>query len=248
MKEFIYDNTFEGLLTTIFYSYSCKDSCTITKNCEYTPSFLNEVVEITTDDTKYKRVSKSIKENLSYNVLENIYYLYLSEIPKVEDLILKYIRLCFSKGSKINLAKNNDIIILVDKYCRKVTYEAHRFTGFVRFKEIGPNIFYSSIEPDHNILPLLINHFSKRFSDQYFIIHDIKREIAIIYNKKNSIISDFTKNDSLYFSDYNKEVQYEDLWKTFYDSINIKERKNLKQRNGFMPKRYWSHLTEISNR
>ncbi|URS74471.1 DUF4130 domain-containing protein [Clostridium autoethanogenum] len=37
-------------------------------------------------------------------------------------------------GTNINLAKNNDIIILVDKYTRKVTSETHNFNGFVRFK------------------------------------------------------------------------------------------------------------------
>ena len=84
----------------------------------------------------------------------------------------------------INLAKNNDIIILVDKYYKRVAQEAHMFTGFVRFKEIAPLSFYAQIEPVHNILPIILNHFTIRFSDQNFIIHDLKREIAIIYNKR----------------------------------------------------------------
>ena len=159
MKEFVYDNSFEGLFTAIFYAYTEKDSI-ITKNKDYLPSL----------------------------VLIKIYHLYLSDIKETDTLVLNYLKLCYSYGASINLAKNNDIIILVNKYSRRVTYEAHRFTGFVRFKEITPLNFYASIEPDHNILPLLINHFTKRFSDQNFIIQDLKRNTAIIYNKKNVTI------------------------------------------------------------
>lgn len=243
MKEYLYDNTFEGLLTAIFYSYSCKEDCIITKSKDYILSFLNEVSDISTEYDKFDRVYKSIAEKLNNEVLRNVYYLYLSDIPGSDSLALKYLKLCYNYGVNINLAKNNDIIILVDTYTRKVFGEAHRFNGFVRFKEVAPLSFYASIEPDHNILPLILNHFTKRFSDQNFIIHDLKREIAIIYNKESAIITDLKKEDSKVFA--SSDGEFETLWKTFYNSVNIKERENHKLRNRSMPKRYWTHLTEL---
>lgn len=54
----------------------------------------------------------------------------------------------------------------IDKYTRKITAKAHNFNAFVRFKEIAPLSFYAPIELDHNILPLILNHFTRRFSDQ----------------------------------------------------------------------------------
>lgn len=246
MKEFIYDNTFEGLLTAIFYAYSNKEDCIITKSSDYVPSLLNEISDISTEYDKFDRVYKSIVEKLNEEVLRNIYYIYLSDIKGSDCLALKYLKLCYNQGVNINLAKNNDIIILVDKYTRIVSGEAHRFTGFVRFKEVAPLSFYSSIEPDHNILPLILNHFTKRFSDQNFIIHDLKRELAIIYNKDSAIIRDFNKEDSKVFTSSVSDSEFEDLWKTFYTSVNIKERENHKLRNRFMPKRYWANLTELS--
>lgn len=244
MKEFIYDNTFEGFLTAIFYAYSCKEDCTITKSKDYIPSFINEVVDITTEYDKFDRVYKSILEKLNGVVLRNVYYLYLSDIPGSDYLALRYVKLCYKYGIKINLAKNNDIIILVDKYTRKVSGEAHRFNGFVRFKEVSPLSYYASIEPDHNILPLILTHFTERFSDQNFIIHDLKRELAIIYTKESAVITDFKKVDSKIFSS-SSDGEFEDLWKTFYTSVNIKERENLRLRNRSMPRRYWAHLTEL---
>lgn len=247
MIEFIYDGSFEGLFTSIFYAYPCKEECSIKKQNEYIPSLINETKEITTEDDKFKRVYNSIIQKLDTHVLKNIYYLYLSEISGVEDIILNYLKLCYKYGVSINLAKNNDTIILVDKYYRRVSLEAHRFTGFVRFKEIAPLSFYASIEPVHNILPILISHFTKRFSDQNFIIHDLKRESAIMYDKKNAIITDLTKAEGYLFSNLNNDITFENLWKIFYDSINIEERKNHKLRAQHMPKRYWNHLTELGN-
>ncbi|GFP76819.1 TIGR03915 family putative DNA repair protein [Clostridium fungisolvens] len=245
MKEFIYDGTFEGLLTAIFYAFSCKEQCTIKKNINYTPSLLADNVDVTTEEDKYDRVYTSIDRKLNSSTLENIYNLYLSEYTDSEDLILEYLKLSFKYGVKVNLAKNNDTIIKVDKYYQRVSYEAHRFKGFVRFKQIGTLTYYASIEPDHNILPLLINHFSARFSDQNFIIHDIKREIAIFYDKKEAIIMDFSKKDGLKLEELKVDSDFEKLWKTFYSSVNIEERKNEKLRRQHMPKRYWAHLTEV---
>ncbi|WP_406542691.1 DUF4130 domain-containing protein [Clostridium ljungdahlii] len=39
--------------------------------------------------------------------------------------------------------------------------------------------------------------------------------------------------------------KFEALWKTFYKSVNIEERKNLRLRSRCMPRRYWNHLTEF---
>lgn len=245
MKEYIYDGTFEGLLTAIFYGYSLKEEVSITKASSYIPNLLGQPETIKTEEEKFYRVYSSIEKKLSPSTLKNVYHLYLSDIPSVENLILKYMKLCYKYGDDINLAKNNDIILLVDKYVRKVTLEGHRFTGFVRFREIAPFSYYATIEPDHNILPIITSHFTTRFSDQNFVIHDTKREIAILYNKREMVIAPLSKEISEKLNNSALSDNFESLWKEFYKSINIEERKNLKLQRRSMPKRYWKHLIEI---
>ena len=47
---------------------------------------------------------------------------------------------------------------------------------------------------------------------------------------------------------YNEEEKkYEDLWKTFFKTIGIKERENKKCQMNFMPKKYWSNIIEMEN-
>ena len=37
----------------------------------------------------------------------------------------------------------------------------------------------------------------------------------------------------------------EKLWKEFFNTIGIKERKNLKCQKNFMPKKYWKNIIEM---
>lgn len=245
MIDYIYDGSFEGLLTTIFYTFIEKEPFTIFSTDTYSPNLFNNNRVISFEEDKFKRVYTAIDSKLSPLTLKKIYYVYLSNKKNKELLIYNYLKLCFKYSDNINLAKNNDIIINIDKTFKAVSKEAHLFTGLVRFREISPLTFYSKIQPDNNILPIILDHFTKRFSDQNFIIHDINREIAIVYNQQSSIISSLCKCDvDNFLSHYNND-SFEDLFKTFYSSLNIKERANNKVQKQHMPSRYWKNLTEL---
>ena len=41
-----------------------------------------------------------------------------------------------------------------------------------------------------------------------------------------------------------QEDLYQSLWQTYFDSVNIKARKNMKLHIQHMPKRYWKYLIE----
>ncbi len=247
MKDYIYDGSFEGLLTTLFYTYTEKASLCIYKKGDYVPSLIQEVITISTEEEKADRVYTSLLTKLSLETLTAVYHLYLSDLPHVENLILDYVRLCYKYSASINLAKNNPIIHQVELLTRRVTHEAHRMTGFVRFREVYPNVFYAQIEPDYNILPLILDHFQQRFSDQYFIIHDLKREAAIIHNKIETYLKDFSLEEAERLLATSKKDEFENLFTTYYKATTIPERLNEKQRRSFMPRRYWKHLFEVTN-
>ena len=43
---------------------------------------------------------------------------------------------------------------------------------------------------------------------------------------------------------HEEEINYQNLWKEYFDHTNIKERKNTKLHLQHVPKRYWRYLTE----
>ncbi len=243
--DYLYDGTFDGYLTAIFYAYTAKEISHIYKEHLYAPSFLSSCQLITSEMDKADRVYQSILSKLSFSTLENLYHLYLSEETEAETLGLNYLKLCYAHSDCINLAKNHDIIRQVDAINKRVWLEVHRFYGFVRFKEVRPMVFYAPIEPKHNILPLMMEHFKKRFSDQHFIIHDLKRKSAIIYDTQNIFLRYLTPQESNQLSKADITDAFESLFKTYYTSTTILDRMNLKQQSSYMPKRYHKHLVEL---
>lgn len=81
-----------------------------------------------------------------------------------------------------------------------------------------------------------------RFPREYFIIHDISRQKALIYNTNFYEIIDMDMETYEKLKFHNDE--YTDLWKTYFKATTIEERKNLKLQCRMMPKRYWKHILE----
>ena len=76
----------------------------------------------------------------------------------------------------------------------------------------------------------------------YWIIHDLKRSEAVVYNKKEWVITDLSLERPFEF--LKEEKKYQELWKEYYVSASIKSRVNLKAQKNYMPVRYWKHLIE----
>ena len=72
----------------------------------------------------------------------------------------------------------------------------------------------------------------------------IRRGIALVPEGRH-IFTNLSVDENLRMGAYHNDENFESLWKTFYKSVNIKERENSKLRNQHMPKRYWKHLTEL---
>ena len=120
---------------------------------------------------------------------------------------------------------------------RKVSNETHHYYGFVRFNNLN-GILYSQIEPKCNVIPLIIEHFSDRFSIENWIIEDKSRKLFAVHKAYG--------DTRLYSGDYRQlHDEYEELWKTFFDSIAIKERENPKCQRTLMPLWMRTHMNEF---
>lgn len=162
-KIYTYDGCFEGLLTIVFDSYINK---TLPYNITSDTSCINllyETINIKTDEIKAKRILEGVVKNVSYHALSNAYYVFLSNNPKKELLIVQYLLLGFSIGNKIDHLLSDEIVLEIEKIHKRVFGELHRLMGLARLMEVDKNIFYCKIHPDNNIIELLAHHFIKRF-------------------------------------------------------------------------------------
>lgn len=245
MKIYLYDDTFEGLLTSIydaFYSNGSPPTSIYGKSQTNTPLLLGNIVEISTDINKFKKVKNAIINKINFLSLKKMYFAFLSNYEDKGIIIFNYLKIAFKLGPDVHDFLNIDVIRLVDNITKKVLNECHRFEGFIRFNQIEEKLLYSSIEPDNDILELIGDHFKNRFPREYFIIHDISRQKALIYNTNFYEIIDMDMETYEKLKFHNDE--YTDLWKTYFKATTIQERKNLKLQCRMMPKRYWKHILE----
>lgn len=251
MVQFSYDGTFAGLLTTVFEIYERKvQDPVIVKADRMEALVFSENIEVVTVDAKAERVWKGLKEKVSQKTLQAMYWSFLSELKGMEDQIYELIKYIF--GSKENVETNfgNAHVLFVTQMARKVGREKHRFEAFIRFELIGTDFFYAPIDPDFNVLPIIIPHFKSRYPAQDWIIYDTKRKYGIHYDKGteqiNEAVIDFStdKKEEGDFVFEPEELYYKDLWRNYFKSVNIAVRKNTKLHLKHVPKRYWKYLVE----
>lgn len=246
-KTYVYDGSFEGLLTIVFDCYVKKviPLRIVGKNM-LKPNFLERIEEKITDYEKSNRIFHGIVKNISYETLYHSYYAFLSNEKEKEINILKYLLNSFVIGPKINTMLSIDFVFAVHRMRKKMLKESHKLKGLLRFIEIGDNLFYASIHPDNNVIENLGHHFIRRLPSQNFVIHDKNRNIAFIYNTKEYQIIDSSNFSVPDISE--NEKKYQELWTTFFHTIAIKERTNPRLQMQYMPKKYWKDLVEFQQK
>lgn len=242
-KTYLYDGTLNGFLTIVFDSYRTKTfPQKIEEEKHYSPNFLDDILSIQTDFEKATRIFNGIEKNISYTTLYNTYYAFLSHEKEKEMHLLKYLCDGFATGPKINNRLTLPYVYQVMNMKKRSFGECHRLKGLLRFQEVGKNLYYASIHPDNNIIEPLGHHFIHRLPNQNFIIHDKTRNICLLYNTNEYQI---VNNRDLKIPAISAEEQkYQELWKLFFNTIAISERKNPRCQMQCMPKKYWKDLIE----
>ena len=251
MVIFHYDKTFEGLLTAVFDAYNRKifpDKLLTIDELE--PLFVEESYTVISQEDKSTRVWKSLEKKLQRTTRNMLTYAWLSELPDSDELIFRYIRKALDSKHSIEMNFADDDVLQLKNVAQKVSKERMRLIELVRFQKAADDIFFAPVSPDHNSLPLTIDHFKNRFADQKWIIYDTKRNYGFYYDLKT--VTEMTLDSSGLFPqgklDENlmaeDEKLYQELWKGYFKSMTIKERINPKLHRQNLPKRYWKYLTE----
>jgi len=250
MTRLVYDGTFEGLLTAVFEIYERKlTQVKMERGESYTSAMFENLVKVMTDNIRAERVLSGLRQKLSPNGVQRLYIAHLAGIENDDDTIVGFIRYVFDTDQNIEDDYSNRYVLRVSEIVGMMRREKHRMEAFVRFQKLKDETFYSAIQPDFNVLPLLIKHFKNRYADQKWIIYDIKRNYGLYYNLHDTefISLEFSsvKNPGNVVTAFNEDEEiYQHLWKNYFTSVNIPARKNTKLHLRHIPKRYWKHLTE----
>jgi len=246
-----YDGTFEGLLSAIFETYRLKINVDrIVPISNYQDSLFAEPVHVVTNMVWVKRVKKGIQQRCGKAANTLLYRCFLSEQRDIELLILHFVRTAMISQHDVTRNYRDEKILNLHQINKKIGREVHRMHAFVRFQKTKDDIFISIIEPDFNVLPLIGDHFEKRYPAMQWLIYDTKRHYGIYYNKSVLDFITFEAKDHLKLRQLSKDIlttdepDYQNLWRSYFKSVNIPERNNQKLHVQHVPKRYWKYLVE----
>lgn len=239
---YAYDGTFEGLLCCVFESYAQKEIPAEILSPAVPQTTLFSGKEIITDFRKAQRVLDSIPRQIGDNALELVRLAYLTCHPQKELYILLFLRLGFRRGPSVMDMLTDDVVYTLDKAVKHLQRESHLLRGFIRFS-VYNGILVSEIGPKNFVLPLLTQHFCDRYPEEQFFIFDRTHGVALVYQPYRSAI---IPAERLELDDPDdEEAFYRELWRLFYNAIEVEGRYNPRCRMSHMPKRYWQYMTEF---
>lgn len=107
--------------------------------------------------------------------------------------------------------------------------------------------YFSRITPENDILEMLAPHFADRFPNESWMIYDDKRNKVLTHPKggqcsvHTEVVLDAAQKEAL-----SETEEFEQLWKVFCESIAVRERKNPKLQQQFVPLKFRSNMMEFS--
>ena len=254
MIIYSFDGTMDGLLTAVFEAFSLHEEPEqLLKEGDALPLFCDYNYQVTTDEEKARRVWTGLEKRLSREAMKLISVSWLSELQELNTPLFLYICKVFRQGDISRNFADTDVLT-VTNIARRVLHEQLRMKQFIRFQKAKDGTYLAVVAPDHNVLPLITDHFSDRFNDQPWLIYDTKRHYGFHYDGQQVIRITFEDEGTVPFDLTNGKLQtdvlssddqlLQDLWRTYFKAICIKERMNPRKQLKDMPRRYWKYMTE----
>ena len=254
MTVYTFEGTIDGLLTAVFDAFSLKEQPEqLLAKGDALPLFCDHTYSVTTDDEKARRVWTGLEKQLSHEAVRLISVSWLSELSELSTPLFQYVCKVFRQG---DISKNfaDSDVLTVTNIARRVLHEQLRMKQFIRFQKAKDGTYLAVVSPDHNVLPIIIDHFQDRFNDQPWLIYDAKRHYGFYYDGQTAIRITFEDEASVPFNlsdgKLNEDVLSSDdqllqnLWRTYFKAICIKERMNPRKQLQDMPRRDWKYMTE----
>ncbi|MCJ0829173.1 TIGR03915 family putative DNA repair protein [Acinetobacter sp. NIPH1876] len=254
--SYYFDGSMAGLLSCVFRAFQFKEfqvQLCLLDGAQH--RLFSEVIEVPSHEQHAQRVWSALQQKLSKAALKQIYFASLSESLDAYQHLFDYCIYVFQQQHSIEKDYLHPSVLAISQWTKKVGREKHRMEAFVRFKKTTDGLFLSLVRPDFNVLPLIQPHFRRRYQDQRWLIYDEQRKYGLYYdlNDVHEIGMDANEIDrnlqnggsqSFQLQLDEQEVLYDQLWKDYFNSINIKARQNIKLHVQYLPKRYWRYLNE----
>lgn len=238
---YIFDGTPQGFLTAFVRAFTDESAVLSSKQAQL--SLGQNLIFVETNPDVAQKAAERL-QSFDRTALHDLDILLRSGMQNNEQIAFRYFRLLATEKRPIGKRLADPDVFTAVECMKKVGYEIHRLHGFVRFMETASGALYAPITPDNDICDLLLPHFRARLTEYPFVLHDVKRQKAAVYDGKNSFNAYLPQADVLLSAN---EQEWQSLWKRYYRAVNIPSRERLKQMRAYLPIRYRTHLPELQH-
>jgi len=242
-----YDGSFAGLLTLLARLLPDRilpDAISVDPPLQQ--GLFTEVTTVDTDHLLVEQFCEELSARLAPSCLRIVRLAFLADRDERELMICRYLLLAWEAGQRIGGMLAHPHVAPLWKLSQQVGREAHRYLGFVRFQEVEGGFYYAGIAPDHRILSLIAPHFAARFRDQQWVIHDNRRGEGIIHDRHRRewliLPMDIRAKPDLTTA----EERFQALWRSYFSTLAIAERENLRLQQSKVPLKVRPWLVEFA--
>jgi probable DNA metabolism protein len=222
-KILIYDGTFDGFLTAVYCVFEEQlTDVEIVKPKHFQPNIFIDSEEIATDSKKAERVWQAVQLKVSRSGANRLHASFLSEIKGVENVLLRYILFAYCTESFSHKDYSNKDVLRVLQVSRMVYKERDRMEAVVKFQLTKDGIYFAAIEPDFNVLPLLLKHAKDKYPDREWVLFDRKRQSGAHY--KDGVINWI--NEEEYFGKTSRYAKKDSGNSIFLDANHLRITRN----------------------
>lgn len=256
MRRILCKDSVEGIFTGVYYVYQQKYE---RSGIELKVSGNNENYQLFTIDEFIEpdmdwsvKVAKTVQKKFGMECYYSLLRVAFSTAEDKAEVIFRTIEYGLEQAKTgkhtWNLLNNIKVssIARVFEINRNVKNEASRYVEFIRFQELANGILFSEIEPENYVLPLVAEHFADRLKKEHFLIYDVTRSHALVHPKQGAweIYTNVSiDKEKLQWAEREAEIQQ--LWKQFFTTIAIEDRKNIELQTGLLPLKFRKYMTEF---
>jgi probable DNA metabolism protein len=248
-----YDGSYAGLLSAVFEVFRLKlVNAELVTELNYRPGLFAEALLVTTDPTHAGRVHTGIGRYGGKPAQDLARRCFLSEAEDRERILLRYIKRLVAREVKPEEDLLDPLMLRLSQLNKQMGREIHRMHAFVRFQVTPDDMYAALIEPDFDVLPLLESHFVERYPAQDWLIYDTRRRYGLLWDqtRERSEFITLTEGSTPLGTHLSPEQlgtvepKYQQLWKAYFQAVDIPERRNMKLHIQHVPRRYWKYLVE----
>lgn len=164
MDVYLCDNSIEGIFSAIYKAWEAGTSHTDVRCADVVSNYslFENYINIRTDLTLSDKVANTIKLKLSNDIYEMIFTVAQSIADNKASVIYHCLQRMFKYGTSVLHNINDEYIFQFNKIYKKAANEAHFYIEILRFNENANGFLTARIEPDNNIIYMIIDHFNDR--------------------------------------------------------------------------------------